>query len=119
MALTKLKLLVCVLALGGSTLAQAECFKSVSEMKANNVKERWVETTENDGKPLMISIANGGGGLVYSARKAGATWLTGNVSVLSLWRRYPDYLEEHPGHEQCADGRKDGVALHAVGADCG
>lgn len=81
MALTKLKLVVCVLALGGPTLAQAECFTSVSEMKANHVKARWMETTENDGKPLTISIANGGGGLVYSARKAGATWLTGSVSV--------------------------------------
>ena len=51
------------------------------EIKANHVKTRWQETTENDGKPLMISITDGSHGLVYSARKAGALWLTGNVSV--------------------------------------
>lgn len=81
MALTKLKLLTCVLVLGQSTMAEAECFKSVSEIKANHVKARWQETTENDGKPLTISISDGPRGLVYSAHKAGALWLTGNVSV--------------------------------------
>jgi hypothetical protein len=45
------------------------------------VKSRWKETTENDGKPLTISIADGAKGLVYSAKKAGVLWLTGNVSV--------------------------------------
>ena len=29
----------------------------------------------------MISIADGANGLVYSAKKAGVLWLTGNVSV--------------------------------------
>jgi hypothetical protein len=53
----------------------------VSEIKANNVKARWQETTENDGKPLTISITDGADGLVYSAKKAGVPWLTGNVSV--------------------------------------
>ncbi len=81
MASTKLKLLVCLLILGQPTLAEAECFKSVRDVKANHVKTRWKETTENDGKPLTISIGDGAGGLVYSARKAGALWLTGNVSV--------------------------------------
>ena len=64
-----------------STLAQAKCLRTVSELKANNVKARWHETTENDGKPLRISITDGANGLVYSAKKAGALWLTGNVSV--------------------------------------
>ena len=63
------------------TLAQAECLRTVSDIKANNVKARWQETTENDGKPLTISITDGANGLVYSARKAGVPWLTGNVSV--------------------------------------
>jgi hypothetical protein len=81
MASTKFKMLISLLALGQSTLAQAECLKSVSEIKANNVKARWRETTENDGKPLTISISDGADGLIYSASKAGATWLTGNVSV--------------------------------------
>jgi hypothetical protein len=45
------------------------------------VKARWQETTENDGKPLTISIGDGANGLVYSAKKAGALCLTGNVSV--------------------------------------
>ena len=81
MALTKFKLLVCLLILSGSTLAQAECLRTVSELKANHVKTRWQETTENDGKPMTISIAHGANGLVYSAKKAGALWLTGDVSV--------------------------------------
>ena len=81
MALTHFKLLICLMILSGSTLAQAECLKTVSEIKANNVKTRWLETTENDGKPLTISIVDGANGLVYSARKAGVLWLTGNVSV--------------------------------------
>jgi len=67
--------------LGGPTIAQAECLKSVSEIKANSVKARWQETTQNDGKPLTIAIADGANGLVYSASKAGKPWLTGNVSV--------------------------------------
>ena len=45
------------------------------------MKARWQETTENDGKPLTISITDGANGLVYSAKKAGLLWLTGNVSV--------------------------------------
>ena len=81
MALTNFKLLVCLLFLSESTLAQAECLRTVSELRANNVKARWQETTENDGKPLTISIADGANGLVYSSRKAGAPWLTGNVTV--------------------------------------
>lgn len=81
MAPTNFKLLICLLILSESTLARAECLRTVSELKANNVKARWQETTENDGKPLTISITDGANGLVYSARKAGMSWLTGNVSV--------------------------------------
>jgi hypothetical protein len=81
MALRKLTPLVCFFFLSGSALAQAECFGTIAEMKANHVKTRWHETTANDGKPLIISLADGGGGLVYSASKAGAPWLTGHVSV--------------------------------------
>ena len=81
MALTNFKLLICLLILSESTLAQAECLRTVSELKANNLKARWQETTENDGKPLTISITDGTNGLAYSARKAGVPWLTGNVSV--------------------------------------
>ena len=81
MTLTKLKLVICLLVLSESTLAQAECLGTVSELKANHVKTRWQETTENDGKPMMISITHGANGLVYSAKKAGVLWLTGNVSV--------------------------------------
>jgi hypothetical protein len=75
------QLLVCLLILSESTLAQANRLRTVSEIKANNVKARWQETTENDGKPLTISITDGANGLVYSAKKAGVPWLTGNVSV--------------------------------------
>jgi acetyl-CoA acetyltransferase len=81
MALRKLKLLICLLLLSDATLAQAKCFRTVSELKAHNVKTRWHETTASDGKPLTISITDGAHGLVYSAKKAGEHWLTGNVSV--------------------------------------
>ena len=81
MALKNLKVLLCLSILCSATLAQAECLKTVSEIKANNVKARWQETTENDGKPLTISISDGTNGLIYSASKAGVPWLTGRVSV--------------------------------------
>jgi hypothetical protein len=81
MALKNFKFLVCLLILSESTLAQANCIRTVSEIKANNVKASWQETTENDGKPLTVSITDGANGLVYSAKKAGVPWLTGNVSV--------------------------------------
>ena len=81
MALTNFKLLICLLILSDSAVAQAKCLGTVSELKANNVKTRWHETTENDGKPLRISITDGANGLVYSAKKAGVLWLTGHVSV--------------------------------------
>ena len=81
MVLRNLKLLFCLLILNESTLAQAKCFRTVSELKANNVRTRWQETTHNDRKPLTISITDGANGLVYSAKKAGLLWLTGNVSV--------------------------------------
>jgi hypothetical protein len=81
MAVTKFNLLICLLILSGSTIAQAKCLTTVGELKANNVKTRWQETTENDGKPLTISITGGANGLFYSAKKAGVLWLTGNVSV--------------------------------------
>ena len=45
------------------------------------MRTRWQETTHNDRKPLTISITDGANGLVYSAKKAGLLWLTGNVSV--------------------------------------
>jgi uncharacterized protein GlcG (DUF336 family) len=80
-ALTHLRFLIGFLALSVPTFAQAACFKTVREVKANNVKTRWKETTENDGNPMTISIANGDGGLVYSARKADQLWLNGNISV--------------------------------------
>jgi hypothetical protein len=81
MVLRNLKLLICLLFLSDSTLTQAKCFRTVSELKAHNVKARWHETTANDGKPLKISITDGANGLVYSAKKAGELWLTGSVSV--------------------------------------
>jgi hypothetical protein len=44
MVLRNLKLLICLLILSESTLAQAKCFNTVSEPKANNVRTRWQET---------------------------------------------------------------------------
>jgi hypothetical protein len=56
MVLRNLKFLICLLILSESTVAQAKCFRTVSELKANNVRTRWQETTHNDRKPLTISI---------------------------------------------------------------
>jgi hypothetical protein len=81
MVLRNLKLLTCLLILSESTLVQAKCFSTVTDVKANKVRTKWQETTENDGKPLTIAITDGANGLVYSAQKAGLLWLTGNVSV--------------------------------------
>lgn len=78
---TKLKLLVCLFILSSSTIAQAACLSSVSEIKANGIKASWQETTANDGKPLIIVITDGGSGLVYSASKAGQPWLSGEAAV--------------------------------------
>jgi hypothetical protein len=50
-------------------LAHAECLRTVGELKANDVKARWQETTESEGKPLSISITDGAKSLVYSAKK--------------------------------------------------
>jgi hypothetical protein len=69
------------LILSDSAFAQAKCFRTIDELKANNVKAIWQETTENDGKPLTISITDGANGFVYSAKKASVLWLTGDVSV--------------------------------------
>jgi uncharacterized protein GlcG (DUF336 family) len=80
-ALKNFRFLVSLLVLIAPALAQAKCLGTIREIKANDVKARWRETTENDGKPLTISIADGANGLVYSAKKAGAPWLTGTVSV--------------------------------------
>jgi hypothetical protein len=81
MSLTTLKMLVGLLVLSQSTLVHAKCLSSVNQLKSHNVKTRWQETTENDGKPLNINIKDGANGLVYTAKKAGQLWLTGNVSV--------------------------------------
>ena len=92
--LTRLTLLMSLLALGAPTLAEAKCFKTVHEVKANHVKTRWRETTENDGKPMTISIANGADGLVYSAHKADQLWLSGAVSVCRTDGRIAITLED-------------------------
>jgi hypothetical protein len=81
MAQTAFKLIIGLLILSVPTLAQARCLGTVNQLRANNVKSRWQETGANDGKPLKISITNGPSGLVYSAKKAGVLWLTGNVSI--------------------------------------
>jgi hypothetical protein len=75
------KLFILLVAISVTTVAQAECFRSVKEMKTNNIKRRWQETTANDGKPLMISIGDSSDGLIFSAKKAGVLWLTGDVSA--------------------------------------
>jgi len=76
--------LVALALLVSSAPAWAECLKSVDQLQQNKVKTKWVETTANDGKPLTISIADGTGGLVFTAIKDGQTWLTGDVSICVL-----------------------------------
>jgi len=83
LALAKFTFLMGLLVVGAPALAHADCLNTVSQVRANNVKTTWQETTENDGKPLIISIADGAHGLVYSAKKAGKVWLTGNVAICS------------------------------------
>ncbi|PKR87369.1 hypothetical protein CXZ10_20190 [Pleomorphomonas diazotrophica] len=80
MSSTKLNLLVCLFVLGGSTVAEATCLNSVTELKAEGIKAHWLETTADDGKPLKIVISDGAKGLVYSASKAGEPWLAGKAS---------------------------------------
>lgn len=77
----KFNLLVWLAILSGSTIAEANCLTSVSEIKANGIKASWQETTANDGKPLTIVITDGANGLVYSASKADEPWLTGEASI--------------------------------------
>jgi hypothetical protein len=74
------KALAFLLALGGSVYAQPKCLNSVGELKENNVKIEWRETTSDDGKPMRIFIS-GNHGLAYQAIKAGDVWLQGTVSV--------------------------------------
>jgi hypothetical protein len=74
------KSLAFLLALGGSVYAQPNCLNSVSELKKNNVKINWRETSADDGKPMRIHI-RGNHGLTYQGIKAGDVWLKGRVSV--------------------------------------
>jgi len=79
------KSLAFLLALGGPVYAQPKCLNSVGELKENNVKTKWHETTADDGKPLRILIS-GNHGLTYEAIKGGDVWLTGTVSVCLIGR---------------------------------
>ena len=118
MTLTNCKWLICLLIFSGSTLAQAECLKSVSDVKANGVKARWQETTQNDGKPMMITIADGANGLVYSASKAGQPWLTGNVSVCRSGGATEITLKNTKATSNVPMLARTGLAFHAVGPHC-
>ena len=69
MAQKNFKLLICLFIISESAFAQADCLRTVGEIKANGVKAKWQETTENDGKPLTIFITDGANGLVYSAKR--------------------------------------------------
>ena len=118
MALKNFKLLICVLILSGPTLAQAKCLRTVDELKANNVKARWQETSGNDGKSLTIAVADGTNGLVYSARKAGVIWLSGNVTGCRSGGATEITLKKHQSYGQCPHACKAGVAFHSVGPNC-
>jgi hypothetical protein len=117
-ALTNFKLLLCVLTLSESTLAQAECLKTVSDVRANGVKARWQETTQNDGKPLTISIAKRSQRSCL-LRQQGRFALAGRERIrLSFRRRYRDYFEKHQSYEQCPDACKASLTFHAVSPNC-
>jgi hypothetical protein len=77
------KSLAFLLALGGPVYAQPKCLNSVRELKENNVKTKWYETTADDGKPMRIYIS-GNHGLAYQAIKGGDVWLKGTVSVCRI-----------------------------------
>jgi hypothetical protein len=107
MALTNFKLLFCLLIPSDSTLAQAKCLRTVSELKAGNVKTRWHETTANDGKPLTISIA-------WSSLLSQKGWcaLADRARIrMSFWRRCRDYLVKHQSHKRSPDAYKVGIAF--------
>jgi hypothetical protein len=74
------KSLAFLLALGGPVYAQPKCLNSVRELRENNVKTKWYETTADDGKPMRIYIS-GNHGLTYQAIKGGDVWLKGTVSI--------------------------------------
>ena len=74
------KSLAFLLALGGPVYAQPKCLNSVRELKENNVKTKWHETTADDGEPMRIYISDNHG-LTYQAIKGGDVWLKGSVSV--------------------------------------
>jgi hypothetical protein len=59
----------------------AQCVPRPSRGRKARQRAWAPRSTENDGKPLSITITDGANGLVYSASKAGMAWLTGNVSV--------------------------------------
>jgi hypothetical protein len=70
-----------LLATGPFAFANAECLQTVSDLNAHKVKTHWVETSANDGKPLNIYISEGRNGFSYVAKKDGAVWLQGNMSI--------------------------------------
>jgi hypothetical protein len=72
---------VFLLAAGSFTSANAECLQTVSDLNAHKVKTHWVETSADDGKPMNIYISEGKGGFSYVAKKDGAVWLQGNMSL--------------------------------------
>jgi hypothetical protein len=74
------KSLAFLLALAGQVYAQPKCLNSVGELKENNVRTKWHETTSDDGKPMRIYIS-GNHGLTYQAIKGRDVWLKGTVSV--------------------------------------
>ena len=70
---------------------------------------------------MTISITHGANGLVYSAKKAGVLWLTGNVSVCLSGGATKITLKNtkatsHVPEVQASHGA--GVAFHAVGPNC-
>jgi hypothetical protein len=73
------KSLAFLLVLAGSVYAQPKCLNSIRELKENNVKTKWYETTADDGKPMRIFIS-GNHGLTFQAIKAGDVWLRGDLA---------------------------------------
>ena len=84
--------------------------KSREDKVARDDRERWQAIDDLDHRWLPRSCL-----LSQEGRRALAD---GKRIRLSIWRRYRDYLEKHPRHEQCPDDGKAGVAFHAVGPHC-
>lgn len=74
-------ILVVMLSFLSWSTAQAQCLRNLEQLRAAKIKTTWVETTMDDGKPLIIVIHEANRQLEFSAAKAGELWLRGEICI--------------------------------------